>query len=123
MVTYRWKIFWADLNPVKGSEQSGKRPVLIISVDEINQALPIVSVLPLTSVRPGRRIYPTEIFLRKEATELPNDSIAMVHQVRTISKERLGDYCGRIEETELQEQIKRVLMLYFGLATREKSLY
>ncbi|MCL6559578.1 MAG: type II toxin-antitoxin system PemK/MazF family toxin [Firmicutes bacterium] len=115
MVTYQWNIFWANLNPVRGSEQSGKRPVLIISVEEINQTLPIVSVLPITSTKPGRTIYPTEIFLSKEATGLPNDSIAMVHQVRTISKKRLGECCGKVEKPELQKKIKRALKLYFGL--------
>lgn len=115
MVTYRWRIFWANLNPVEGSEQSGKRPVLVVSMEEINQTLPIVSILPLTSTRPGRRIYPTEILLSKGATGLPNDSIAMVHQVRTISKERLEEQCGIVENPELHERVKRVLMLYFGL--------
>jgi mRNA interferase MazF len=53
---YQWNIFWADLNPIKGSEQSGRRPVLVISEEVVNQVLPIVTVVCLTSFKDGRKI-------------------------------------------------------------------
>jgi len=49
---YRWHIFLADLDPVIGSEQGKTRPVLVISEEEINQILPVVNVLPLTTRKP-----------------------------------------------------------------------
>ncbi|MHB1393062.1 MAG: type II toxin-antitoxin system PemK/MazF family toxin, partial [Clostridia bacterium] len=52
MVAYQWGVFWADLDPAKGSEQAGKRPVLVVSVEEVNQVLPIVTILSVTSVKP-----------------------------------------------------------------------
>ncbi|MBT9137076.1 MAG: Endoribonuclease EndoA [Firmicutes bacterium] len=57
MVAYRWSIFWADLNPVTGYEQAGHRPVLVVSSEEVNLVLPTITVLPLSSARPGRRVY------------------------------------------------------------------
>lgn len=112
MVEYQWGIFWADLNPVRGSEQKGNRPVLVISAEEVNQALPIAAVLPLTSVKSGRKIYPTEALLPAAETGLPKDSIAMAHQIRTVSRERLGEKCGHIAAGELREKIKTALKKY-----------
>lgn len=115
MVEYQWGIFWADLEPVKGSEQAGTRPVLVISSEEVNQALPIVSVLSLTSVKPGRKVYPIETLLSSKITGLPKDSIAMAHQIRAISKERVREKCGSIASEEVQEQIRTAIRTYLDL--------
>ena len=115
MVNYQWGIFWADLDPSKGSEQAGHRPVLVISAEEVNQALPIVAVLSLTSVKPGRKVYPTETLLEASITGLPKDSIAMAHQIRAISKERLGERCGGIEDESVRERIKAAAKTYLDM--------
>ncbi|NHM28251.1 type II toxin-antitoxin system PemK/MazF family toxin [Desulfofundulus sp. TPOSR] len=73
MVTYRWRIFWVSLDPVAGSEQGGKRPALVVSAEEVNQSLPVVTILPITSFKPGRKVYATEVFLSKEISGLPKD--------------------------------------------------
>lgn len=116
MVNYQWCIFWADLEPVKGSEQAGTRPVLVISADEVNEALPIVTVLSITSVKPGRHIYLTEVLLSMKDTGLPKDSIAMAYQIRAIAKERLGVECGNICSHELQEKIRTAIKTYLDLS-------
>ena len=115
MLDYQWKIFWADLDPTKDSEQSGIRPVIIISVEESNLFLPIIAVLPLTSFKPGRKIYPTEVYLLKNDTGLGKDSIAMAHQIRVISKERLLEQCGSIDSDDIKENIKNVIKVYLDL--------
>jgi mRNA interferase MazF len=115
MVVYQWGIFWADLDPIKGSEQAGTRPVLVISVEEVNQALPIVTIMSVTSVKVGRKVYPTEKFLSAQDTGLPKDSIAMAHQIRAISKERLGEKCGSIDNGDVREQIKAIMRLYLDI--------
>lgn len=115
MVNYQWDIFWADLEPTKGSEQAGKRPVLVVSTEEANQALPIVTILSLTSIKPGRKIYPIEAFLKAEATGLSKDSIAMAHQIRAISKERLGEKCGSINSEEIRNSVKLAIRTYLDL--------
>jgi mRNA interferase MazF len=115
MVNYQWCIFWANLDPTKGSEQSGLRPVLVISAEEVNRALPIVTVIPLTSMKPGRKVYPTEVFLSSNNTGLPKDSIAMAHQIRAISKERFEGQCGNIIDKNLTEKIKTAVKIYLDL--------
>ena len=62
----KWKIYKADLNPVTGSEQKGARPVLIISDDAYSTVMPLVTILPLTSLKPGRIIYPNEVLIRMD---------------------------------------------------------
>jgi mRNA interferase MazF len=57
MPTLQWAVVEADLDPVVGSEQSGRRPVLVVSNEEFNQAIPNLTILPLTSTR--RRLYPS----------------------------------------------------------------
>lgn len=115
MVNYQWGIFWADFDPTRGYEQAGSRPVIVISAEEVNQALPIVTVLSITSVKPGRKIYPTETFLEASVTGLPKGSIAMSHQIRAISKERLGEKCGSIEDESIREKVKASTKTYLDM--------
>jgi mRNA interferase MazF len=115
LVKYQWGIFWANLNPTEGSEQAGVRPVLVISTEVVNQALPIVTIMSITSVKPGRKIYPTEVHLNANDTGLPKDSIAMAHQIRAISKTRLGEKCGSIENIKIKEKINSVIKIYFDI--------
>ena len=114
MVTYRWSIFWADLNPVVGSEQAGHRPVLVVSAEEANQALSIVAVLPLSAYRKGRKVYPTEVLLPVQKTGLAKDSLVLAHQIRTISKERLAEKSGEVVDEQLREKISKALGLFLG---------
>lgn len=112
---YQWNIFWVNLDPTKGSEQSGTRPVLVVSTEPVNKALPVVTVLSITSLKRGRKIYPTEIHLPKKETGLDKDSIAMTHQIRSISKERLGAVCGKVTNPKLREQVHDAIKLYLGM--------
>ncbi len=113
---YQWNIFWVNLDPSKGSEQAGTRPVLVVSTEPVNRVLPVVTVLSVTSMKPGRKIYPTEVYLPQKETGLDKDSIAMAHQIRSISKERLGALCGTIDNLELQEEIQDTIKLYLGMS-------
>ena len=115
MVDYQWNIFWANLDPIRGSEQRGIRPVIVISAEEVNQALTILAVIPLTSMKTGRNIYPTEIFLGLGDTGLEKDSIVMAHQIRVISKERLLDMCGKITSSEIKDKIRISVKTFLDL--------
>jgi mRNA interferase MazF len=86
----------AEVDPVRGSEQRDRRPVLIVSNEDFNVAAPNVTVLPLTSTQ--RRLYPSEVWLPSGAAGQPVDSIVMAHQVRTISKQRLGNVIDALRE-------------------------
>ena len=63
-MNHQWHVFLASLDPITGSKQAGKRPVLVISRARINQVLPVVNVIPLTSRKSAARsIYPNEVLL------------------------------------------------------------
>ncbi len=112
---YQWSIFWADLNPIKGSEQAGTRSVLVISEEAVNQALPIVTIICLTTYKPDRKVYPIELLLEPRDSNLTQTSIVMAHQIRSISKNRLGNKCGFIESEECRKKIKDIVKLYLDL--------
>ena len=86
---YKGRIFIANLKPVKGSEQRGNRPVLAIRDEDFNQVMPVITGLPITSLKQGRTVYPNEVFLPQGVAGLPHDSLVLAHQIRTISKGRL----------------------------------
>ncbi|MEX1031386.1 MAG: type II toxin-antitoxin system PemK/MazF family toxin [Paenibacillaceae bacterium] len=118
MQQYQWMIYWASLTPSIGSEQAGRRPVLIISAEEANEFLPVVTIISLTSMKPGRKLYPTEALLPSTDTGLSQDSIAMAHQIRSISKERLDGTCGRIESEQLKLEIRKAITTYLDLTNQ-----
>ncbi|MFT7483668.1 MAG: mRNA interferase MazF [Oceanospirillaceae bacterium] len=68
----KWEIHEANLEPIVGSEQGKRRPVLVISEDEINELLNCVNIIPITSLKSGRVIYPNEVLLKTETSSLPN---------------------------------------------------
>ncbi|OGL43480.1 MAG: MazF family transcriptional regulator, partial [Candidatus Schekmanbacteria bacterium RBG_16_38_10] len=85
-MNYKWGIFIADLNPVQGSEQKGTRPVIVVSDEDFNRLMPVVTILPITSLKKGRRVYPNEVLLKQGIGGLAQDSIILAHQIRTVSK-------------------------------------
>lgn len=107
MSAYQWAIIEANLDPATGAEQKGKRPVLVISNEEFNQAMPNVTVLPLTTTR--RNLYPSEVILNKGKAGQPQESIIMAHQIRTISKERLGKIFGYLHDSQLQNEVCKAI--------------
>lgn len=112
---FQWQLFRADLNPTVGSEQAGIRPVLVVSNEIMNEVLPIVTVLPLTTHKPGRRVYSTEVLLPAGVAGQPVDSIAMAHQIRTISKKRLHRPYGWLTDSGLQAEVRAAVLLYLDL--------
>jgi mRNA interferase MazF len=113
MPVFQWAIMEANLDPVAGAEQKGTRPVLIASNEEYNQAMPNVTVLPLTSTK--RRLYPSEVFLPQGKAGQPLDSIIMAHQIRTISKQRLKGLRGYLEDPRLRDEVCAAIKEHLGL--------
>lgn len=100
------EIWYADLDPVKGSEQKGYRPVVIISGDMLNNYLPIVIACPLTTKLKG---YKGNVILEpNEENGLSKNSEILVFHVRSISKERLVKMIGKISIAQLKK-IKHTL--------------
>jgi len=111
----QWRVFRADLDPVTGSEQGGRRPVLVVSRESINSALPIVGVLPLTRKKPARRVYSTEVLLPAGAAGQPEDSIVMAHQMRALSTHRLEHLYGELTDAHLRSEVRRAMKVYLDL--------
>ena len=102
------EIWFANLNPAKGSEQAGKSPVVIISGDTMNDALPIVIVVPITS---QIKSYPTCVMLLASRTNgLKKGSEAIPFQIRAIAKKRLTKRIGHIAEGEVREILKGLFL-------------
>ena len=112
---FQWQLVRADFDPVRGSEQAGTRPALIVSREAINLPLTVVAVVPVTTLRPGRRAQPTEVLLPAGIAGQPNASVAMAQQVRVIAKERLLTSYGYLEDEALREQVRVALKTYLDL--------
>lgn len=106
----QYDVYLADLNPTVGREQFGKRPVLIIS-NNYENLVDIVTIIPITSLKNSRKIYPNELLLENEL-ELP--SILLCQQIRTISKSRLIKKLTTINNYITRKKIVDILCLRFG---------
>lgn len=105
-VKYQWHVFLASLDPTQGSEQAGRRPVLVISRERINQLLPVVNVIPLTSRKSTSRVvYPNEVLLPSGVAGLRVASIALCYQIRTLDKSRLERDLGELVDVNLRREI------------------
>ena len=111
----KWTIWRANLDPVIGSEQGKSRPVLIISEDDVNNLLNIVNIIPITSRKPNRTIYPNEAFIPPNISGLENESIVLCHQIRTIDKRRLSKEYGAISDEDIKNKIYEALSFQLGL--------
>jgi len=111
----KWSIWLANLDPVIGSEQGKTRPVLIVSETDINKILPVVNVIPLTSRKPNRRIYPNEVLIKKDKYKLTNESIILCYQIRTLDKKRLIKQYGIIDDAVKQNKIIEAICFQLGI--------
>ena len=111
----KWTIYRANLDPTIGSEQGKTRPVLVISEDEINEFLNVVNIIPITSRKAGRKIYPNEALVMGNLFGLEKESIVLCHQIRTIDKVRLSKVYGEIIDIKLQNEIVDALCFQLGI--------
>jgi len=99
----RGDIFWADLNPTRGHEQAGMRPVVVISHDIFNERSGTVIAMALTS-QPQRAGFPLSLELTE--TDLPKQSWVKIGQIRTLSTERLEQKIGHVSPEVLAQLIE-----------------
>lgn len=98
----RGDVVWADLNPVKGHEQAGLRPVLILSPEVFNLRSGTVIALALTS-QPQRAGFP--LTMKIESMALPKPTWVKIGQIRTLSVDRLGKHMGHVSDDEMSQII------------------
>lgn len=99
----RGDIFWADLNPARGHEQAGLRPVVVISQDVFNERSGTVIALAITS-QPQKAGFP--LTLELTGVELPKQSWVKISQVRTLSTDRLGEKIGQLSPEVLAQLVE-----------------
>ncbi len=108
MTIHRGEIYFVDLNPVKGREQSGQRPVLVLSIDEINKLPLVVTVVVGTKGENISHDYPTNVRVSAEESGLPIETVFLCFQIRSLDPNRFskkpagkvkGEVLKRIEET------------------------
>jgi len=109
----RGDIFYANLDPVIGSEISKTRPVLIISNNINNKHSNTITVIPISTAR-SKNIYPFEVLLNAEVTKLKNDSIAKVNQIRSIDKQRILNKIAEIDNSIL-DAIDQAIIIHLDL--------
>lgn len=109
----RGDIYFANLDPVIGSEQGGHRPVLIIQNDIGNKNAPTLIVAAITTSATKAKI-PTHVNFYSGDTKLKKDSLVMLEQIRTIDKQRLANYVDGVPKN-IMDKINRALKISVGL--------
>ncbi|MCH8895964.1 MAG: type II toxin-antitoxin system PemK/MazF family toxin [Proteobacteria bacterium] len=96
----RGEVRWAELNPTRGHEQAGRRPVLVLSHDIFNKRSGTVIAMAVTS-QPQKARFPLTYPL--ESRQLPKPSWVKISQIRTLSVDRIGRKLGTVEPEQLAE--------------------
>ena len=111
----QWSVFMVEPKAGGGGEIVVQPLVLVMSRESANEALPIVTVLPLAGLKEGRRIYPNEASLPSETTALDSPAVLMAHQIRTIPKSSLSTRVGSIEDPGLRSAIRAAVRVQLDL--------
>jgi len=110
MIVKQGDIYLANLNPVKGHEQKGFRPVLVIQKSNLSDILNTVVIIPISSNLKAKGLMMT-MFIQKKESGLPKDSVALAFQIRTVDKKRLKKKVGGICERRVREVKKQIGLL------------
>lgn len=109
----RGEIFLANLEPKKGSEQGGIRPVLIIQNDISNKHSPVTIIAAITS-KNYEKEFPTNVFLLKKDSKLDKDSTILLNQIRTIDSSRLIKKISTLDNFTM-EKVNRALRISLSI--------
>jgi mRNA interferase MazF len=109
----RGELWWATLDPILGSEQAGRRPVLIFQNNSISQFTTTFLAIPLTTTR-RRAQLPSAVFIPAAGTGLPADSVALCHQTRVLDQTRLHARLGAVT-SELLQEVADALLFTLGI--------
>lgn len=100
----RGEIYFVDLNPVKGREQSGRRPVLVLSIDSINKLPLVVTVVVGTRSENVPHDFLTNVRIASEESGLPMETVFLCFQIRSIDSNRFPDQAtGKISDRTLEK--------------------
>ncbi len=102
------EIYWAELDPAQGHEQRGRRPVLVLSRNEINRLPLTLLIMVGTGAERVPELFATDILVTVEESGLPKDTVFLGLQIRSVDAGRLGDRMGRLPLTRMPEVWQRV---------------
>jgi len=114
VIAKRGDIFLANLEPIKGSEQGGVRPVLVIQNDISNKHSPVTIIAAITS-RIFEKEYPTNIFITKKDSGLDKDSTIMLNQIRTIDTLRFIKRISKLDYATMNK-VDKALKICLNLS-------
>jgi mRNA interferase MazF len=115
MTIHRGEIYFVNLNPVEGHEQSGQRPVLVLSIDEINKLPLVVTVVVGTKSENISRDYPTNVRVLPEESGLPIETVFLCFQIRSLDPKRFPEMpAGKVTD-EVLEKIETAVRYCLGL--------
>ncbi|MBC7473406.1 MAG: type II toxin-antitoxin system PemK/MazF family toxin [Candidatus Sericytochromatia bacterium] len=109
----RGEIWLASLDPTKGSEQAGTRPIIIFQNESISKYTITVISIPLTT-NLKRASLPTCVLILKNGNSIKNDSVALCHQMRVLDKTRLLHKIGELEP-EILSNIDKCVIFTLGI--------
>ena len=115
MAIHRGEIYFVNLNPVKGREQAGQRPVLILSIDEINKLPLVVTVVVGTKGENISRDYPTNVRVSPEESGLPMETVFLCFQIRSLDPKRFPEKPAGMVTDEVLENIEVAVCYCLGL--------
>jgi mRNA interferase MazF len=111
----RGEIYFVDLDPVVGREQGGRRPVLVLSIDVINRAPLVVSVIPGTDGSKVPRDFRTNVRVPAVESGLPGKTVFLCFQARALDPSRFPrQAAGRLSPARMQD-VEKAVRYCFGL--------
>jgi mRNA interferase MazF len=108
----RGDIWWVEFDPVRGSEQGGTRPALVLQNDRGNRSSSVTIVAAITSRH--RRAYPFQVEITPDESGLDRPSLVLLNQLRTVDKPRLLRWAGRLSPTRMLD-VERAIKHSLGM--------
>ena len=106
----RGDIYWFEPDPIVGSEQSGRRPAVVISRNAINRSSSVGVVVPLTTYR-EQQLYPSDVLIHPPEGGLRSDSVAIALQIRVADKQRFTERLGRVSAVTMKRLEEAILIV------------
>lgn len=108
----RGEVYWVKLDPIEGSEIGKTRPAVVISNNINNEYADTITVIPVTSS--VGKVYPFEVFIKKDTANVPNDSKVKANQIRTLDKKRMKERIGIIPD-EILKKIEKAVKIHLEI--------
>jgi len=114
----QWSVFLVEATGGGRGAGATRSLFLVVSRESANDALPVVTAVPVTRMRAGRRIYPNETCLPSDSTGLGEPAVLLAHQIRTIPKSLLMTRTGSVDDPALRAAVRAAVRIQLDLDAR-----